>query len=99
MKHRTTRKVRTASLRECRRTRDLKTLLDTLNIWAMAPDSRHRTEALRTALRGYQQAVKAKTYPKPICSPTAACNTVPEGSFEEFFGELEEDTSKAPWED
>ncbi len=74
--------------REPQRTRDLKALLDTLNSWAMAPDSGQRTKALKTSLRRYQQGVRRGQYPsigKKICASTAACNEVPAGDFTEFF--------------
>lgn len=82
-------------LRKCQRTRDLKALLDTLNLWAMAPDSHSRTEALKSALRAYQRGLKRGIYPsinKKTCASTAACNEVPAGDFVEFFGDAGEDT-------
>ena len=97
-----TRSTKPKARNSCRRSRDLKALTDALNIWAMNPTARLRTDTLRAALRAYQQAVKGGAYPhmvKKFCAPTAACNEVHAGAFEEFFVEPKQDANKLPWEE
>lgn len=89
------------------RTNALVAVLDRLNLWAMAPDDKHRADALKSALNAYGRAVKAQQYAptnRNFAMRTGYCNEAPPpapDSFESFFGAPEEDTTDndLPWKD
>lgn len=77
------------------RVADLGSLVDKLNTWAKAPGAAAHSQALRLALRQYQQSVKSGRYTpieRSFCMRTPAGKAAPPaipGSFESYFGDSE----------
>lgn len=87
------------------RTRDLANVIDCINVWAMAPDDKHRKTAVRDSLNVFLHAVRAKKYAamnRNFAMRTGYCNEPPPpvtDSFEAIFGKPETSTNNPPWED